>query len=274
MTAYEQKLNEAYEYIREKTTFVPDCAVVLGSGLGGVAAACEQICAIPFKEIPNFPVSTVEGHSGTLIFGKIGGVNVVLMQGRVHYYEGYTPQECVFPTRLLRLLGAKTLILTNAAGGVKWGFSAGDLMMITDQICMVPSPLIGQNLDTLGVRFPDMSEIYSKRLQSVIKAQARMLDIDLKEGVYIQLTGPQYETPSEIRMYRTWGADAVGMSTAIEAIAARHAGFEVAGISLISNLACGMSAAPLSHEEVQAAGAAAEKKFSALINAVLGAVNG
>ncbi|MBQ4225190.1 MAG: purine-nucleoside phosphorylase, partial [Oscillospiraceae bacterium] len=222
-----------------------------GSGLGGYADGIKQVASVDYSEIKDFPISTVMGHRGRFVFGYVEDVPVVVMQGRVHYYEGYKMEDVVLPTRLMKLMGAKVLFLTNAAGGINFSFEAGDLMLINDHICMAPSPLIGENLDELGPRFPDMSEVYNKKLRNIVKHTARKLDIPLREGVYIQLTGPSYETPAEIRMARTMGADAVGMSTGCEAIAANHAGMKVVGISCISNLAAGVSNKPLSHAEVQ-----------------------
>lgn len=252
MSDYYKKLNNCVECIRKVTDFVPDIALVLGSGLGGFADKIDIEAVIPYNEIEGFPVSTVEGHKGRFIFGTINGVKLVCMQGRVHYYEGYSMQDVVLPTRLMSMLGAKVLFLTNASGGVNTSFHAGDFMLITDHISsFVPNPLIGQNIDELGTRFPDMSEIYSKPLCEIISQTAKSLNIAIQKGVYLQLTGPSFETPSEIRMCRTLGADAVGMSTACEAIAANHTGMKVCGISCIANLACGMTDNPLTHAEVQ-----------------------
>ena len=225
---------------------------MLGSGLGDFADGIEVVCELDYHEIEGVPVSTVPGHQGKYIFGYVGDVPVVCMQGRVHYYEGYDISDVVLPIRLMKLMGAKVLFLTNAGGGVNYDFRPGDFMLIKDQISsFVPSPLIGENIDELGARFPDMSEIYDISLRKVIKKTAAELDIDLKEGTYLQFTGPAYETPAEIRMARVLGADAVGMSTACEAVAANHMGMMICGISCISNLASGMSVAPLSHKEVQ-----------------------
>ena len=215
-------------------------------------------------------MSTVVGHAGRFIFGYVDDVPVVCMQGRVHYYEGYPMTDVVLPTRLMKLLGAKTLILTNAAGGIQQGMHAGDLMLITGQIAsFVPSPLIGPNIDELGVRFPDMSEIYDRKLILAARKCASELGIDLKEGTYLQFTVPAYESPKEVAMARILGADAVGMSTACEAVAANHMGMQIVGISCISNLACGISPEPLSHEEVQKSADAAAPKFKALITALI-----
>ena len=247
-----EKLVRCHEYCKDKVDFVPKVALVLGSGLGDFAKNVKSMVEIPYSEIEGFPVSTVAGHDGRFIFGYIEDVPVVLMKGRVHYYEGYRMQDVVLPIRLMKMMGAEILFLTNAAGGVNRSFSAGDLMLITDQISsFVPSPLIGVNLEKLGPRFPDMSEIYNKDLQNIIRKTAKEENIPLQEGVYLQFTGPNYESPAEIRMAEVLGADAVGMSTACEAIAANHMGMKICGISCISNMACGISETPLSHEEVQ-----------------------
>ena len=247
-----EKLMKCFECVQQKITFKPEIALILGSGLGDYADTMEVVETLDYHDIEGFPVSTVPGHKGRFVFGYAGGVPIVAMQGRVHFYEGYKPQDVVLPIRLMKLMGAKVLFLTNASGGVNRSFNAGDFMLITDQISMsVPSPLIGENIDELGVRFPDMSEVYSRRLRKIIENSAVTAGVPLRRGVYIQTTGPQYETPAEIRAYERLGADAVGMSTAIEAIAARHAGMEICGISCISNLAAGISVNPLTHAEVQ-----------------------
>lgn len=247
-----EKLMKCYECFQKKIDFKPEVALVLGSGLGDFAEGIRVEAELPYEEIEGFPVSTVPGHEGKYIFGYIGDVPMVCMKGRVHYYEGYPISDVVLPIRLMKLMGAKVLFLTNAAGGINGEFHAGDFMLIKDQILdSVPSPLIGPNIDELGVRFPDMSNIYDRDLQKVIKKTAMMADIPLQEGVYIQLSGPAYETPAEVRMCRTLGADAVGMSTACEAVAANHMGMKICGISCISNLASGISPNPLTHKEVQ-----------------------
>lgn len=247
-----EKLTKCFECVQQKITFKPEIALILGSGLGDYADTMEVVETLDYHDIEGFPVSTVPGHKGRFVFGYAGGVPIVAMQGRVHFYEGYKPQDVVLPIRLMKLMGAKVLFLTNAAGGINRSFNAGDFMLITDQISMsVPSPLIGENIDELGVRFPDMSEVYSRRLRKIIENSAVTAGVPLRRGVYIQTTGPQYETPAEIRANERLGADAVGMSTAIEAIAARHAGMEICGISCISNLAAGISVNPLTHAEVQ-----------------------
>ncbi len=246
------RLKTALKYVRSKTDFEPEIALILGSGLGGLADEVDAVASVSYEEIPDFPISTVAGHVGRFVLGYLEGVPVVVMQGRVHYYEGYDIHDVVLPIRLMGLLGAKKLFITNAAGGINRKFGKGALMMITDHIsCLVPSPLLGKNLDELGVRFPDMTEVYSKNLRKIIKEAATELSIDVAEGVYIQTIGPNYETPAEINAYERFGADAVGMSTACEAMAARHMGFEICGISCITNMAAGRNDAPLTHEEVK-----------------------
>lgn len=246
------KLTKCYECFRSKINFTPKIALVLGSGLGNYASRIRVVSTLDYHDIDGFPVSTVPGHQGRFIFGYVEEVPVVCMQGRVHYYEGYPMEDVVLPIRLMKLMGAEVLFLTNASGGINANFRAGDFMLIRDQIAsFVPSPLIGANIDELGVRFPDMSDIYDHRLRLTIRRTAARLDIPLQEGVYIQLTGPNYESPAEVQMCKALGADAVGMSTACEAIAANHMGMHICGISCISNLACGISDQPLNHKEVQ-----------------------
>ena len=261
-----EKLMNCYESIRKKTDFKPLVALVLGSGLGDYASGIRVVDTVSYSEIEGFPVSTVPGHAGRFIFGYVEDVPVVCMQGRVHYYEGYSMQDVVLPTRLMKLLGAKVLFLTNAAGGIKLGMHAGELMLITGHIsCFVPSPLIGPNLDELGPRFPDMSEVYDKKLSHIIKKCAYDMDFPIQEGTYLQLTGPQYESPQEIAMCRMLGADAVGMSTVCEAIAAKHMGMKIVGISCVTNLAAGINPTPLSHAEVQEMADQVAPKFKELV---------
>lgn len=265
-----EKLMKCFECVQQKITFKPEIALILGSGLGDYADTMEVVETLDYHDIEGFPVSTVPGHKGRFVFGYAGGVPIVAMQGRVHFYEGYKPQDVVLPIRLMKLMGSKVLFLTNAAGGINRSFNAGDFMLITDQISMsVPSPLIGENIDELGVRFPDMSEVYSRRLRKIIENSAVTAGVPLRKGVYIQTTGPQYETPAEIRAYERLGADAVGMSTAIEAIAARHAGMEICGISCISNLAAGISVNPLTHAEVQETADRVAPLFKKLVTQVI-----
>ena len=226
------KLLRCYHSVKEKVSFEPQIALILGSGLGDYAEHIQVEAVLNYRDIEGFPVSTVPGHKGRFVFGYIQDVPVVIMQGRVHYYEGYSMNDVVLPVRLMGLLGAKVLFLTNASGGIQDGMQVGDFMLITGHISsFVPSPLIGPNLDELGTRFPDMSEVYKKDLQEVIRITAKELQIPLKEGVYVQTTGPNYESPEEIQMFKFLGADAVGMSTACEAVAANHMGMRVCGIS-------------------------------------------
>lgn len=270
MSQVYEKLLKCYECYKERIDFTPKVALVLGSGLGDFAETIRVVDTLDYHDIEGFPVSTVPGHTGRFIFGYVGEVPVVCMQGRVHYYEGYEMSDVVLPARLMKMMGAEVLFLTNAAGGVKQGFHAGDLMLITGQIAsFIPSPLRGANIDELGVRFPDMSQIYDLNLQRIVRKAAVTLGIDIKEGTYLQFSGPQYESPQEITMSRTLGADAVGMSTACEAIAARHMGMKVVGISCISNLASGISPVPLSHKEVQEVADEVAPKFQALVTEII-----
>ena len=266
-----QKLQKCVDCIRKITDFKPQTALVLGSGLGSYVDNRVDIADIvEYKDIDGFPISTVSGHMGRFVFGYVGGTPVVIMQGRVHFYEGYDMPQVVLPARVMGLLGAKTLILTNAAGGINESFRPGDIMMITDHISsFVPSPLAGKNIDELGTRFPDMSEVYSRRLQNIIISAAKEQGIPLQSGVYVQLSGPNYETPAEIRMCRTLGADAVGMSTACEATAARHMGLEVCALSCITNMAAGITGDKLTHEEVRQTAKRASNNFERLITAII-----
>ena len=264
-----QKLLRCYESVQKKfdfTKFTPGVAIVLGSGLGDYADDIEVVGEVDYHDIEGFPVSTVPGHAAKFIFGYVGDVPVVCMKGRVHYYEGYPITDVVLPTRLMKLMGAKILFLTNACGGINPEFKAGDFMLIEDQISVfAPNPLIGENIDELGTRFPDMSHVYDEELRKIIRKAAKGNGIELKEGVYCQFTGPSFESPAEIRMAGKLGADAAGMSTVVEAIAANHMGMRICGISFVSNLAAGISPNPLTHEEVQEAANAAAPKFKKLI---------
>ncbi|WP_394282884.1 purine-nucleoside phosphorylase [Frisingicoccus sp.] len=261
-----KRIMACVECIQKKVNFHPKVALVLGSGLGDYGDNIDIRYRVDYAEIDNFPISTVEGHQGRFLFGYIKDVPVVVMQGRIHYYEGYSMSDVVLPIRLMHLMGAEILMLTNSSGGLNPDFVPGDLMMITDQIStFVPSPLIGKNIDELGTRFPDMTHIYDRSLQQMIRDVAKDMDFSLKEGVYIQFTGPNYESPAEVRMARLLGADAVAMSTACEAVAAKHMGMRICGISCISNMAAGITGQPLSHEEVKAAGERVAPVFSKLV---------
>lgn len=265
-----EKINHCLEQIRSKTDFEPLMAVVLGSGLGGYASKMEVVCEIPYSEIDGFPVSTVQGHDGRFLFGYVEGVPIVAMKGRVHFYEGYAIDDVVLPIRTMGLLGAKYILLTNAAGGIDLDFEPGDLMLIEDHISsFIRSPLIGENIEELGVRFPDMSRVYDLMLCKCIRRAASSEGIDIKEGTYLQTSGPQFETPTEIKMFRTLGASAVGMSTVVEAIAAHHMGMRVCGISCISNMAAGILDQPLTHSEVQITADKVAQKFERLVSGLI-----
>ena len=257
--------------IRERLGgFVPQVAMILGSGLGWLGDEVENPILIPYGEISHFKASTAPGHKGQFVFGLLEGKPVAVMQGRMHHYEGYSYEEVAYAVRVLRLLGCTTLIVTNAAGCVRTDWQAGDLMLITDHIKMFSeSPLRGENIPEFGVRFPDASHLYTVRLQELAKSTAKELNIPLREGVYFYCYGPQYETPAEIRAARVLGGDAVGMSTAPEVIVAGHCGMEVLGFTLLSNMAAGILDQPLSEQEVLDAGVAAREKFSALVRACL-----
>lgn len=259
-------IEEILDYINEYTdNFEPEIGIVLGSGLGDLA---DKYCdiAIPYSNIPHFAKSTVQGHKGQLVFADINGRKVVMMQGRNHFYEGHSMSDVTYPIKVMKKLGVKTLILTNAAGAVNKSFRPADLMVITDHInFMGTNPLIGRNDENFGVRFPDMSEVYSKNLIKIVDAAGRLLKLDLKHGVYMATTGPSYETPAEIKMARFMGADAIGMSTVPEAIVANYCGIEVIGISCISNYATGVSTKKLSHEEVIETTDKVKSKFKELV---------
>ena len=266
MSRLYEKLEKCYEYYRSLTDFVPRVGLILGSGLGGYAKNMKVEMEIPYGDIPGFPVSTVQGHDGKFLLGYIGDVPAVVMKGRVHFYEGYAMEDVVLPTRLMKRMGIEVLFLTNAAGGINRAFRVGDFMMITDQISsFVPSPLIGENVSELGERFPDMTHIYDEELMQIIRMTADEEEIPLQSGVYLQTTGPNFESPAEIRMYGVLGADAVGMSTACEAIAARHAGIRVCGIPCISNMASGLSDEELSHLDVQSVADQRAAEFERLV---------
>ena len=261
-----EKLNNCYESVRKKISFEPKVALVLGSGLGKFADEIDVVDRISYSEIEGFPVSTVPGHAGQFVFGYIEKTPVVCMQGRVHYYEGYPISDVVLPIRLMALLGAKYLFLTNASGGINRDFKAGDFMIITDHIStFAPNPLIGPNIDEIGTRFPDMSMVYNPILCDIITSVADEFDITMQKGVYAQLTGPSFESPAEIRMLSKLGADAVGMSTVVEAIAANHMGMKICAISCVCNLAAGISPTPLTHDEVQEAAAKAAPLFKQIV---------
>ena len=266
MTAVYERLKNCYESIRERIPFRPKVALVLGSGLGDYADGIPIESTLDYHEIKGFPVSTVSGHKGRFVFGYVERIPVVIMQGRVHHYEGYSMEDVVLPIRLMKMMGAEILFLTNAAGGVNYNFHAGDFMMITDQISsFVPSPLMGPNIEELGERFPDMSHIYDEDLSQILREASHDLGIPLQEGTYLQLTGPNFESPHEVRMCRVLGADAVGMSTACEAVAANHMKMRICGISCISNMASGMSDQPLTHSEVKETADQVAPKFKKLI---------
>ena len=262
-----QQYQQSADYIRQRIgSFLPKAAMVLGSGLGFLGDMVEDAVAIPYGDIPHFKASTAPGHKGRLVFGTLAGQNVAVMQGRTHHYEGYSFEEVTYAVRVLRLLGCDTLIVTNAAGCVRTDWAAGDLMLITDHIKLFSeSPLRGENLPQFGVRFPDVSHLYTPRLQELARQTAAEQGIPLREGVYFYCFGPQYETPAEVRAVRALGGDAVGMSTAPEAIVAGHCGMEVLGFTLLSNMATGILNRPLSEEEVLAAAADAREKFSRLV---------
>ena len=261
-----EKLKNCYDSVRSKTSFEPLVALVLGSGLGKFAEEIDVECKVPYSEIEGFPTSTVPGHAGQFVFGYIEKVPVVCMQGRVHYYEGYPITDVVLPVRLMAMMGAKYLFLTNASGGINRDFKAGDFMMLTDHIsCFAPNPLIGPNIDEIGTRFPDMSHVYDPILQDIIMSVADDYEISMQKGVYAQLTGPSFESPAEIRMLAKMGADAVGMSTVVESIAANHMGLRICAISCVCNLAAGISETPLTHDEVQEAAAKAAPLFRQIL---------
>ena len=264
------KIHAAAAYIRSRISCVPEIGLILGSGLGDYVQTLEGAVKIPYSEIPNFPVPTVPGHSGAMVFGKKEGKSVVVLHGRIHYYEGLSQQEITLPIRVLAALGVKNLILTNACGGVNLSFKPGDLMLIADHINFSgANPLIGPNLDDFGPRFPDMSDLYTGSLRKAIRQKAEEAGIFLQEGVYAMYSGPNYETPAEIRMFRTLGADAVGMSTVPEALVAGHCGMQVVGVSCITNMAAGVLPVKLSHAEVMETADRVHDVFQKLIDLIL-----
>lgn len=268
MTEELKKLTESLDYIRSITDFEPEIAIVLGSGLGAIADSVDEAIVIPFSKIPNFPVSTTSGHSGELHLGWIGGVKVILFKGRVHLYEDYTIEEVVRPIRLASLLGATKIIITNSAGAINTTFEVGDKILISDHISsFVPSPIRGNFRKEFGIKldFPDMSEVYDRQMKSVLRDVASRCGTTMKEGVYLQVAGAQYETPAEIRFYRSIGADLVGMSSVIEAISARHAGMKVCAISTVTNMASGIEKKELTHEEVKEVGKIASQTLGVII---------
>jgi purine-nucleoside phosphorylase len=265
-----ERVEEAAAAIRSRCGALPDTAIVLGSGLGDFAETLLDAIATPYADLPHWPASTVVGHAGKLVIGNVAGRRVAALAGRVHFYEGHPLSTVVFATRVMGRLGVKQLILTNAAGGINTGFAQGGLMIIDDHINMLgTNPLVGANDDRLGVRFPDMSEVYSSRLRAIADSAAKAKGVPVSHGIYVAVHGPSYETPAEIRFFRTIGADAVGMSTVPEAIAARHMGIEVLGISCITNMAAGVLPQPLVHDEVMETARRVRGSFIALLEGIL-----
>lgn len=265
-----KKIKATSTFIQKATDFKPEIGIILGTGLGGLVNEIEIVHTLKYGDIPNFPVSTVDGHKGQLIFGKLGGKNILAMQGRFHYYEGYDLKEVTFPVRVMRELGIKTLIVSNASGGVNPSFKVGDIMMIVDHINMFgQNPLIGSNISELGTRFPDMSQAYDLHLRNLARKIALKNSIDLKEGVYVGVSGPTFETPAEYRMFRILGGDAIGMSTVPEVIVARHSGMNVFGISIITDSGVPGEIVEISHEEVQEVAMNAEPKMSLIIRELI-----
>lgn len=268
-----KKLCNCIHQIRNITHFAPEIAIILGSGLGDFVQNIKAECVINYSDIDGFPISTNKMHKGRFVLGYIDEIPIVAMEGRIHYYEGYSMEQVVMPVRLMNMMGAEKLIITNAAGGIDSCFAPGDLMLITDHITsFVPSPLIGENIEEFGTRFPDMTNVYDKDFADIARKCANELSIDLKEGVYLQVTGPNYETPAEIKAYKTLGANAVGMSTACEAMAAIHAGMKVCGISCITNMAAGITGQPLDDKEVGETASTVSDKFSKLLTKLLATI--
>lgn len=271
--SYQQYLESAAALREKLGDFKPEILLILGSGLGAMGDEVENVIAVSYDQVPNMKHSTAPGHKGRFVFGKLAGRNVVVMQGRLHTYEGWSFADVSYPVRVMRLLGVETLLVTNAAGAVNTNFEAGDIMLITDHIKLFGvSPLCGGNIDEFGPRFPDMSHVFTPSLQDAAKQSAKALGIHLQEGVYMYFPGPQYETPAEVKAARILGADAVGMSTVPECIVAAHCGMKVLGFTLCTNIAAGVLDQPLSGDEVIAAGQAAAPKFSALVKACLGKI--
>lgn len=267
---YYKILLRCVEQIKEKTDFIPEAAVVLGSGLGHFVDSMEVKAEIPYEDIDGFPVSTVAGHQGKLVFGKIGGRNIAAMQGRVHYYEGYDVHDVVIPIRVLKLLGANTAVFTNAVGAINADYRPGDFVVLSDHISsFMPSPLVGENISQLGERFTPVTDLYDSDMRELALSIGQEKDIRVHSGVFLQVTGPQYETPAEIRMFRMLGADTVGMSTAIEATAAKHMGMRVCAINCVTNMAAGINNSVPSHEEVTATANKAGKDFSLLLKELI-----
>ena len=273
-TSLYERAEHATRIIRSRINVEPRVAVVLGSGLGGFADDFDEAVGIAYEDIPGFKRSTAQGHAGRLVIGKVDSIPILAMQGRVHYYEGYSLEEVTFPIRTFALLGIKTLILTNAAGGINVQLQQGALMVLSDHLnLMGANPLVGPNDERFGPRFPDMSTVYSPDLQELVVEEARSIGVEVRRGIYGALSGPSYETPAEILMLRNLGADAVGMSTVPEAIVARHMGLEVLGISCITNMAAGLSDEPINHEEVMATGDRVRGTFTELLRKVVSAIN-
>ncbi|SDM79103.1 purine-nucleoside phosphorylase [Fictibacillus solisalsi] len=263
-------IQTAADFIQNKLSSQPEIGLILGSGLGILADEIQNAVVLPYSDIPEFPVSTVEGHAGQLVIGELEGKQVIAMQGRFHYYEGYSLGKVTFPVRVMKELGVSSVIVTNAAGGINTSFQAGDLMLITDHINNLgDNPLIGPNDSSFGVRFPDMSDAYTPELQNTARQAASSLGISLKEGVYVANSGPSYETPAEIRMLRILGGDAVGMSTVPEVIVARHSGMKVLGLSCISNMAAGILDQPLTHDEVMETTERVKSNFLGLVKGIV-----
>jgi purine-nucleoside phosphorylase len=268
--SYLSMINEAKDFIKSRIDFIPDVAVILGTGLGELADHIQDKITIRYSDIPHFPVSTVVGHAGEFIIGNIGNKKVIAMKGRFHYYEGYDMKLVTFPVRVLKALGVNRIIVTNASGGLNKDFEAGDLMLITDHLNMLgTNPLIGENFEELGPRFPDMSQAYNKEFTKLAETTAGRLNIKIQKGVYAAVTGPNYETPAELRMFIRLGADAVGMSTVPEVIAANHAGMKVLGISCITDMALPDNLEPLDHERVVATANKAREKFVSLVKEII-----